>query len=54
MVPYSTSPNFGIGKFTNSTASFDIEGNIMSLLYGDNFEGQTNLTGKTNAFIYIF
>ena len=32
----------GIGRFS-STGKFNIEGNIMSLLYGDNFSGQTIL-----------
>ncbi len=33
-----------IGKFTTSSAGkFEVEGNIMSLLYGDNFVGQTEL-----------
>ena len=41
--------NYGIGKF-GSTANFDIQGNIMSLLYGDNYKGQTDLTGKNYAF----
>lgn len=43
----------GIGKFS-STANFTVEGNPMSLLYGDNFIGQTDLTGKNNAFNSLF
>lgn len=43
----------GIGKFS-STAEFDIQGNIMSLLYGDNYKGQTDLTGKSFAFLSLF
>lgn len=43
----------GIGTFS-STAQFDVEGNLMSLLFGDNFKGQTDLTGKSYAFHYIF
>jgi len=31
----------GSGAFSASTASFDIKGNIMSLLYGDSFIGKT-------------
>ena len=27
----------GIGRFSGSTASFDVEGNITSLIFGDNF-----------------
>ena len=43
----------GIGGFS-STGRFDVEGNIMSLLYGDNFIGKTNLTGKDHAFFELF
>ena len=43
----------GIGKFS-STAKFDVQGNVMSLLYGDNFKGQVNLSGKNNAFYQLF
>lgn len=49
--PYSSSK--GIGRFSAST-SFDVEGNIMSLLYGDNFSGQTSLEGKNYTFSYLF
>ena len=41
----------GIGRFS-STAQFDVEGNAMSLLYGDNFIGSTTLPNK--AFMYLF
>ena len=44
----------GIGNFTSSTASFDIEGNIMSLIYGDNFIEQVSLAGKTYLFNGLF
>ena len=43
----------GIGTFS-STGSFSVEGNIMSLLYGDNFVGQKDLTGKNFAFFHLF
>ena len=46
-------PNVGIGTFS-STAKFDVEGNAMSLLYGDNFSGQTSLSGKSHAFYGLF
>jgi hypothetical protein len=36
------------------SASFNVKGNIMSLLYGDNFEGQTDLSGKNGAFWSLF
>jgi len=32
------------GNFSASTASFNIEGNIMSIFYGENFIGQTEFT----------
>ena len=44
---------YGIGTFT-STGNFDVQGNIMSLLHGDNFKGQTDLTGKSYAFYRLF
>jgi len=34
---------FTYSTFNGSTASFNLEGNIMSLVYGDNFSGQTTL-----------
>ena len=48
-------PDFfgGIGSFS-STGEFNAMGNIMSLLYGDNFVGQTDLTGNDYAFANLF
>lgn len=43
----------GIGTFSSS-GQFDIEGNIMSMLFGSNFENQTDLTGYDYAFVYLF
>jgi hypothetical protein len=43
----------GIGRFYSSGSTFDVEGNIMSLLYGDNYEGQTALQGD-NQFRELF
>lgn len=43
----------GIGKF-GASGNFDVQGNIMSLLFGDNFKGQTDLTGKDYAFKQLF
>lgn len=43
----------GIGKFS-ATANFNVQGNIMSLLFGDDFTNQTNLTGKDYAFHRLF
>lgn len=49
------SPTYnGIGTFYQSTPRFNVEGNIMSLLFGDNFSGQTDLTGYNNAFVFLF
>ena len=39
----------GVGRFS-STGNYNVEGNPMSLLYGDNFSGQTSLSGKDYAF----
>lgn len=39
--------------FEGSSAVFNIEGNIMSLVYGDNFSGNTTLSGTYN-FCSIF
>ena len=38
----------------NSSGNFEVSGNIMSLLYGDDFAGQTDLTGKNYAFSRLF
>ena len=43
----------GIGEFV-ATGKFDAYGNIMSLLYGDDFVGQISLEGKKYAFSYLF
>lgn len=45
--------NNGIGRFYTSGGTFDVEGNIMSLLYGYNYEGQTTLQGD-NQFRGLF
>ena len=50
LTPTSSS---GIGTFTISKKC-NLSGNIMSLLYGDNFEEQTDLTGKSYAFDNLF
>ena len=43
----------GIGTFTISKKC-NVSGNIMSLLFGDNFEGQADLTGYNYAFYKLF
>jgi hypothetical protein len=45
--------NIGIGQFSG-TGKFNASGNVMSLLFGDNFIGQTDLTGKDLAFGRLF
>ena len=49
----SLTPNNGIGTFTISKKC-NVKGNIMSLLYGDNFEGQIDLSGKNYTFYRLF
>lgn len=53
MTPSTTSGIQGIGKFS-ATGRFNASGNIMSLLYGDDFIDQTDLTGKDYAFCELF
>ena len=43
----------GIGTFS-ATGNFDVQGNVMSLLFGDNYKGQTDLTEKIFAFYELF
>lgn len=53
MTPVSTNPLFGVGSFSSS-GRFVVEGNPMSLLYGDNFASQRSLSGKKYAFCELF
>ena len=48
----SASNPYGIGKFS-STGNFTVSGTPMSLLFGDDFEGQTSLKGSY-AFYGLF
>ena len=48
-----TPTSSGIGKFS-STGKFTAQGNVMSLLYGDDFIGQKGLTGKDYTFYNLF
>ena len=41
-------------NYFTSTGNFNVEGNIMSLIYGDNFIGQTTLDSVGNNFKYLF
>ena len=43
----------GVGTFS-STSRFEVQGNIMSLLFGADFQGKTGLTGKSYAFFGLF
>ena len=45
LTPPPSSANDGIGIFS-STGKFDVEGNVMSLLYGDDFEGKVTLSDE--------
>ena len=47
-----TSSN-GIGNF-KSTGGFNVSGNVMSLLFGDDFNKKVSLVGYDNAFIRLF
>lgn len=48
---YGTS---GQESYDSDAATVDVEGNIMSLIYGDNFVGQTTFSGGTYNFCSIF
>ena len=50
---YATSKSAYSG-FEGGTATYDIEGNIMSLLYGDNFSGNTDLPNSEYIFCSVF
>ena len=41
---YDEDEEYNLGSFFSSTCRFNAKGNIMSMLYGDNFTGQTTLT----------
>ena len=42
-----------VGSFFSSTCEFDAKGNIMSLLYGDNFKGETTIE-EDGIFCWLF
>ena len=42
-----------VGSFFSSTCEFDTQGNVMSLLYGDNFKGKVTIE-KDYAFCLLF
>lgn len=49
----SPTSSAGIGTFS-MTKQCNVGGNIMSLLFADDFVGQEDLTGYKNAFRYLF
>ena len=49
----SISSTYGIGTFA-TLKKCNVFGNIMSLLYGDDFEGQVDLTNKVAVFYKLF
>ena len=48
-----TNGSYFVNSFGGSTAGFNVEGNIMSLIYGDNFIGQTSLN-NSYTFVNLF
>lgn len=57
----TSTATIGIGKFTwfdrfyEYYAPFDVRGNVLSLIYGDNFSGQTSLpSGYRHVFTDLF
>lgn len=53
--PQGTEPEgiIGIGVFYAGVKKADVEGNVMSLLFGDDFIGKTDLTGYDWAFAHL-
>ena len=54
LTPNTSSEPYGIGNFNLTTCDFDVEGNPMSLLFGDDFVGMDNFSGKTFCFASMF
>ena len=52
-ISYSSNKN-NYSAFSGGTALYEIEGNIMSLIYGDNFKDITTFNGGTYNFCSIF
>ena len=51
------SPSYDNARYNilvTTTNRFNVKGNIMSLIYGDNFVGQTSLAGCTSCFRNLF
>ena len=50
---YDDVEEFGIGSFFSSTAKFDAAGNVMSLIYGDNYKNKITIE-KEYTFCNLF
>lgn len=50
---YQTPNEYGVGSF-NTDREFNVKGNVMSLLYGDDGYLNNSLEGKEYAFAYLF
>ena len=50
---YYDSSSYGYNSFSGSTALFEAEGNIMSLIYGDNFKNKLTISSEY-AFYSLF
>ena len=53
MTPNTSSSTYGIGTFS-STGNFEVQGNVMSLLFLDNFSDKVSLSGKNYVFYGLF
>lgn len=51
---YDESSDVDSNGYFTSDCHVDVEGNIMSLLYGDNFANKTSLEGREGAFAGLF
>ena len=47
---YTISTSYGIGTFKINGGNFSVKGNIMSLVFGDNFSDKVDLTSKNYVF----
>ena len=50
---YDEDEGGGVGSFFSSDCEFDAQGNVMSLLYGDDFKGETTIENEY-AFAFLF
>ena len=47
-------PEYLLSSEFSSTGEYNVRGNIMSLLYGDAFDGEISLSGKSSCFYALF